>query len=170
MNTVEIKSLLHDSIEKINDKALLLSIRDLMTQKRKKGDKPITENGKIFDPVAKQLSGWIHSLELPQKWRNEGIAPPNFECKKLARKVAVALYQDFSLIPIRIALSIEEGIYLKYKNFDNNKVLEIEVYNDNLDIAAILTKNDEIIKSVDIEKENFSEIVKLFNDSYNSYH
>jgi hypothetical protein len=40
-------------------------------------------------------------------------------------------------------------------------VLEIEIYNDNLDIAAILTKNDEIIKSVDIEKEGFSEIVEM---------
>jgi hypothetical protein len=42
--------------------------------------------------------------------------------------------------------------------------LEIEVYNDDLEIAAILTENDEIIKSVDIEKENFFEIVKLFNE------
>jgi ankyrin repeat protein len=164
MTTVEIKSLLHESIENISDKALLLSIKDLMTKKWKKGDKPTTENGKVFDPVVKQLSGWIHSLELPQRWRTDGIAPPNYDCKKLAQKVAVALYQDFSLIPIRIALSIEDGIYLKYKNFDNNKVLEIEVYNDNLDIAAILTRNDEIIKSVDIEKEDFFEIVELLNE------
>jgi len=164
MNTVEIKSLLHESIENINDRALLLSIKDLMKKKWKKGEKPIAENGKVFDPVVKQLSGWIHSLELPQRWRTDGIAPPNYDSKKLAQKVAEALYRDFSLIPIRIAVSIEEGIYLKYKNFDNDKVLEIEVYNDNLDIAAILTKNDEIIKSADIEKEDFSEIVKLFNE------
>jgi hypothetical protein len=164
MNTVEIKSLLHESIENINDRALLLSIKDLMKKKWKKGEKPIAENGKVFDPVVKQLSGWIHSLELPQRWRTDGIAPPNYDSKKLAQEVAEALYRDFSLIPIRIAVSIEEGIYLKYKNFDNDKVLEIEVYNDNLDIAAILTKNDEIIKSADIEKEDFSEIVKLFNE------
>lgn len=164
MNTVEIKSLLHERIEEINDKALLLSINDLMTKKWKKGNKRITENGKIVDPVVKQLNGWIHSLELPQRWRTEGIAPPNDYCKNLTRKVAAALYQKFSLIPIRIALSIEEGIYLKYKNFDNNKVLEVEIYNDNLDIAAILTRNDEIIKSVDIEKEDFSEIVEIFNE------
>jgi len=164
MNTVEIKSLLHDSIENINDKALLLSIKDLMTKKWERGKKPIAENGKVFDPVVKQLNGWIHSLELPQRWRTDGIAPPNYACKKLAQEIAETLYRDFSLIPIRIAVSIEEGIYLKYKNFDNDKVLEIEVYNDNLDIAAILTKDDEIIKSVDIEKEDFSEIVKLFNE------
>jgi hypothetical protein len=153
MTTVEIKSILHESIENINDKALLLSIKDLMSK-----------NGKRFDPVVKQLKAWIHSLELPQRWRAEGIAPPNYDCKQLAEKVAEALYKDFSLIPLRIAVSIEEGIYLKYKNFGNNKVLEIEVYNDDLDIAAILTENDEIIKSVDIEEENFSEIVKLFNE------
>jgi hypothetical protein len=144
MTTVEIKSILHESIENINDKALLLSIKDLMSK-----------NGKRFDPVVKQLKAWIHSLELPQRWRAEGIAPPNYDCKQLAEKVAEALYKDFSLIPLRIAVSIEEGIYLKYK---------IEVYNDDLDIAAILTENDEIIKSVDIEEENFSEIVKLFNE------
>ncbi|NIM18611.1 MAG: hypothetical protein GTO45_42085 [Candidatus Aminicenantes bacterium] len=153
MTTVEIKSLLHESIENINDKALLLSIKDLMTKK-----------GKKFDPVVKQLKGWIHSLELPQRWRTDGIAPPSYDCKKLAGKVAETLYKDFSIIPIRIAVSIEEGIYLKYKNFDNNKVLEIEVYNDNLDIAAILTKNNQVIKSADIEKENFFEMVKLFNE------
>jgi hypothetical protein len=153
MTTVEIKSFLHESIENINDRALLLSIKDLMTKKEKK-----------FDPVVKQLKGWIHSLELPQRWRNDGIAPPNYDCKKLAGKVAEALYKDFSIIPIRIAVSIEEGIYLKYKNFDNKKILEIEVYNDNLDIAAILTKNNQVIKSADIEKENFFEMVKLFNE------
>jgi len=161
MTTVEIKSLLHESIEKINDRALLLSIKDLMT---KKGDKQISGNGKKFDPVVKQLKGWIHSLELPQRWRTDGIAPPNYDCKKLAGKIVEALYEDFSIIPIRIAVSIEEGIYLKYKNFDNKKVLEIEVYNDNLEIAAILTKNNQVIKSVDIEKENFFEMVKLFNE------
>jgi hypothetical protein len=164
MNTVEIKSLLHESIENINDRALLLSIKDLMTKKWERGKKPIAENGKVFDPVVKQLNGWIHSLELPPRWRTDGIAPPNYDCKKLAREVAEVLYRDFSLVPIRIAVSIEEGIYLKYKNFDNDKVLEIEVYNDNLDIAAILTRDDETIKSVDIEKEDFSEIVKLFNE------
>ncbi len=153
MTTVEIKSFLHESIENINDRALLLSIKDLMTKK-----------GKKFDPVVKQLKGWIHSLELPQRWRTDGIAPPNYDCKKLAGKVTEALYKDFSIIPIRIAVSIEEGIYLKYKNFDNKKVLEIEVYNDNLDIAAILTKNNQVIKSADIEKENFFEMVKLFNE------
>ncbi|UCH94380.1 MAG: hypothetical protein JSV88_29490 [Candidatus Aminicenantes bacterium] len=153
MTTVEIKSFLHEGIENINDRALLLSIKDLMTKK-----------GKAFDPVIKQLKSWIHSLELPQRWRADGIAPPNYDCKQLAEKVAEALYKDFSLIPLRIAVSIEEGIYLKYKNFDNNKVLEIEVYNDDLDVAAILAENDEIIKSVDIEKENFFEIVKLFNE------
>jgi len=153
MTTVEIKSFLHESIENINDKTLLLSIKDLMSK-----------NGERFDPVVKQLKAWIHSLELPQRWRAEGIAPPNYDCKQLAEKVVEALYKDFSLIPLRIAVSIEEGIYLKYKNFDNKKVLEIEIYNDNLDIAAILTENDEIIKSVDIEEENFFEIVKLLNE------
>jgi hypothetical protein len=150
MTTVEIKSFLHESIENINDKTVLLSIKDLMTK-----------NGKRIDPVVKQLRAWIHSLELPQSWRSDGIAPPNYDCKQLAEKVAETLYKEFSLIPIRIAVSIEEGIYLKYRNFDNNRVLEIEVYNDDLDIAAILTENDEIIKSVDIERENFFEIVKL---------
>jgi len=42
--------------------------------------------------------------------------------------------------------------------------LEIEIYNDNLDIAAILTKNNQVIKSADIEKEDFFEMVKLFNE------
>jgi hypothetical protein len=76
----------------------------------------MTKKGEKFDPVVKQLKAWIHSLELPQSWRADGIAPPNYDCKQLAEKVAEALYKDFSLIPLRIAVSIEEGIYLKYKD------------------------------------------------------
>lgn len=117
-----------------------------------------------YDSVLTHFINSIYTLNFPKKWRTEKIEPPNMYCKVTAEKIVEILYKIHYLIPFRIAPTIEEGIYIKYKNFDNRKILEIEIYNDNLDIAAIITKDKDIIMTIDIENDDFKEIIKIFND------
>lgn len=127
--------------------------------------KEFAESSKqTIDRLENQISQWIYSVVLPQKWHTEEIAPPTIECKNKAESAALKLYKDFHLHPIRISPSIEEGIFIKYVNHENKRELSIEIYND-LDIAAIITKNNEIIFSRDIYDESFSEVHKVFNST-----
>ncbi|MEE8329508.1 MAG: hypothetical protein V3R54_06220 [Thermodesulfovibrionia bacterium] len=126
-------------------------------------NKEFAEKSKqTFDRLENQISQWIYSVVLPQKWLTEEIVPPTIECKNKAESTALKLYKDFHLHPIRISPSIEEGIFIKYVNHENKKELSIEIYND-LDIAAIITKNNEIIFSRDISDESFSEIQRIYH-------
>lgn len=114
-----------------------------------------------IDKLEQQLILWVDSVTLPKRLLSENIAPPTIECKNKAQSIVSNLHKNFSLHPIRISASIEEGIFIKYTNYINQRELSIEVYND-LNVAAIITKNDEIITSRDIYNESFSEIYKIF--------
>ncbi len=63
----------------------------------------------------------------------------NVRIKKLVKEVCVALYKEYGLIPDRIAPSVEEGIFIYYKNINNNDLI-IEVYKD-FEIALLFTDN-----------------------------
>lgn len=121
-------------------------------------------NGKIrIDLLLRQLEYWVSSASLSQKWINEGLYPPTVECKELAKNIASGLYAEYSLYPIRVSATVEEGVFIKYLNHINKKELSIEIYND-LDIAALVTKGKEIIASKDIVDESFSEIYRIFQE------
>jgi hypothetical protein len=127
----------------------------------------ILKNIKIeaIDPVIRKTHGQIDSLRISNKWKAESIAPPNVSCKKLAKSVTKNIYENFNNeYPIRIAPTIEEGVFLYYKNFDNKMEMNVEVYND-LDIVAILFKDDQVIKSYDIFNEDFTEVFRSFQKS-----
>jgi len=115
------------------------------------------------NPVTKKISDIIDTLKIPGKWKAESINPPNITCKLLAKRVSKDIYDSYEEIPIRIAPTIEEGVFFYYKNFENNIEMYIEVYND-LDIAAVLFRKKEIIKSFDICNEDFSEVFSLFQN------
>lgn len=114
-----------------------------------------------IDKLEHQLMLWISSVTLPKRLLSENIAPPTIECKNQAQATILKLYKDFSLYPIRISASIEEGIFIKYINHKNQRELSIEIYNDS-EVAAIVTKYNETIVSRDIHNESFSEIYKIF--------
>lgn len=113
------------------------------------------------DRFERQLILRVGTVTLPKRLLSENIAPPTIECKNKAQSIISKLYRDFSISPIRISASIEEGIFIKYTNYINQQELSIEIYND-LNVAAILTKNNETITSRDIYDESFSEIYKIF--------
>ncbi len=114
------------------------------------------------DPIYNHIVNLIFKgMAFPNDWRLKGINPPNIDAKKTAEKVCFNLYDFYSLIPIKITPTKEEGIFIYYKNFNNNRVLLIEVYN-NLEIAALV--NDEttrnIIYSEDIKALDFINIIE----------
>lgn len=100
--------------------------------------------------------------QISEEWISEGIHPPTVESKKLAKSVILKLYKDFSIYPIRISATVEEGTFIKYINRINKLELSIEIYND-MDIAAIITKGKEIITSMDIlSMSDFIYLINIF--------
>ena len=93
-----------------------------------------------FNPFIVQLNHWVDSVNIPQKWVEEGIHPPTLECRKLAKSVVLQLLKEHQLYPSRISATIEEGVFVNYVNHINKRNLSIEIYND-LDIAAIITRD-----------------------------
>jgi hypothetical protein len=114
-----------------------------------------------IDKLEHQLILQIESVVLPKRLLSEDIAPPTIECKKKAQSIVSKLHKNFSIHPGHISASIEEGIFIKYTNYENQRDLSIEIYND-LNVAAIVTENEETITSRDIYDESFSEIYRTF--------
>ena len=119
------------------------------------------ESIQTTDSLEHQLILRVYAVTLPKRLLSENIAPPTIECKNKAQSIISKLYRDFSIHPIRISASIEEGIFIKYTNYSNQRDLSIEIYND-LNVAAIVTENEETIISRDIYDESFSEIYRMF--------
>jgi len=109
------------------------------------------------EPIYTHIDNLIfRGLKIPEDWTQQGITPPNIEAKKIAQKICFSLYDDYSLIPIRIVPTKEEGVFIYYKNFNNNRTLLVEVYN-NLEVAALMNDetNKRILYSEDIKNCNF---------------
>ena len=114
-----------------------------------------------------KLKKMVDNTILSQRWITEGVIPPTIECKNLSKEIIIRLYEEFQLFPHRISATVEEGIYVDYINEENGRELSIEIYND-LDAAALITKDDCIIISMDINLSiNYdSEIRMLINSFY----
>jgi hypothetical protein len=115
----------------------------------------------MLNPQIIQLNNWVDSATILKKWEAEGVPPPTSECRRLAKSVVLQLLKEHQLYPSRISATIEEGIFVNYVNHVNNRHLSIEVYND-LDIAAIVNRDKEMIASTDISNEDFSKIIEIF--------
>ena len=115
----------------------------------------------VENKISKQLSYQIDSLKIPNKWQQAGVYPPNIESKNKAKSIATDIYKIFECIPVRIAPSIEEGVYLQYKNFEKRLEISIEIYND-LDVVAILDDSISIISSVDVTNQEYKKLFDKF--------
>lgn len=122
--------------------------------------KSIIDNNKQND-VNKSIEDRIDRIIIPETWRKGKFYPPNIACKQSAKKICKNLFNDYGLIASEITATIEEGIFIKFFNKNNSKVLKIEVYN-NLQIAAIVVKEKNIIDSEDIKNYNFKKIIETF--------
>ena len=103
----------------------------------------------------------IFNVIFPPKWRNTDIMPPTVKCKEQTLDLVISLYRYYRLFPDRVSATIEGGMFINYRNSRSGKELSIEIYND-LDVAAIITKQNEIIRSYDLDDENFAEVIANF--------
>jgi len=90
----------------------------------------------------------IHKLEKPNDDYNWGKREgPNLISKTNAVMFMRELFVAHEILPVRVAPTIEEGIFLRYKN--GYKDLIVEAYNDS-DIGLILTEGKKCMYNEDI--------------------
>ena len=114
----------------------------------------------VAKPVTWNINQRIGSLSISSRWKEENIDPPNINAKELAQNVAVQLFNNYELIPMKILPSVEGGITLFYKSIVNSAiVLIVEIYND-LEIATLVNDDREkkIITSTMIHNHDFQKI------------
>ena len=90
----------------------------------------------------------VFKLEPPVHWE---VAEPNENCRHLTNLIIYEIYSEFNRLPVTLAASIEEGIYLRY-SVDNVKEIIIEVDNDS-DVVALINNNQDkkIVRSAELE-------------------
>lgn len=117
---------------------------------------------KYKSPFYKHIVDLIFKgLSFPNDWIEEGISPPNIDAKTITKKICLNLHDSYGLIPIKIAPSKEEGVFVYYKHFNNDRTLLVEVYN-NLEVAALVNDeaNKNIVYSEDIKTLNFINVIE----------
>lgn len=116
------------------------------------------------DAIIAHLEQLLYASPFLKEWVENGINKPTPLCKRRALNIAGKIFSNHSLLPTRVAFSVEEGIMLVY--FDSKKKcsLKIEAYNT-LEIAALITKDKEIVRSIDVTSEQ--DIEELVRDYKN---
>ena len=109
--------------------------------------KILSEKNREASKAAKELMrSMLLAAPFPAKWVQEEIEKPSKECIDQALSKADQIYDQFRLIPLRIALSIEEGIILVYWNSSKNRSLKIEIYNTS-EVVGLINENKNIVSS-----------------------
>ena len=117
----------------------------------------------VYKSLHDQIFKEIH---FPNEWQNEGISAPNLASKRKTEGVCNDLYEKYNVIPFRVVPNKEEGITIIYKDYENNRSLFVEVYN-NLEIAGLVNDdlNKTIIVSMDIKEElSYENLMKHYSD------
>jgi hypothetical protein len=107
-----------------------------------------------------ELQYKIENLLFPEHWREEGAEPPNRIAKDNAYLCCSELWLKYDLFPIRLATTIESGVYLVFKR--GTKELLIETYNDG-DVGALVCQDKQILHNEDIVEFDFSKCIYILN-------
>lgn len=121
--------------------------------------------------VIKKIQDYIFSIKLPEHWAEEGALPPNIESKRKAFEICECLFKTYSLVPDRIASTIEEGVFIAYDSTSISKTLYIEVYNNsevgfliNDNFKKVIIYSKEILDFNNVKSFNFKHAIKLLNE------
>lgn len=112
--------------------------------------------------VLQLLESYLHNAVFSSRWTDVGISEPTEACKASALSLSMLIYKQLSILPIRIAPSIEEGIMVTYQE-ENDKML-VEVYNTG-EIAGLLRNDTNILKAVDYD--NPEDVIALASEYKN---
>ena len=95
------------------------------------------------DPIAQHIQIDSASISV------EDVAQPTDECRKLSKEAVNYILNSYTILPSRVAATVEEGIYLEYNH--NTNRMRIEIYND-LTIAGLVSNmaTETILISEDI--------------------
>jgi hypothetical protein len=107
----------------------------------------------LSSPVDLHLEGLIKHLSMPKSWIDEPVEAPSEDCKRYALEVARRLCATYGIIPYKITVSKEGGVFAAYRNPHNDRTLRIEVDND-LDVAAVVSDGDAILDSGLLEADD----------------
>ena len=107
------------------------------------------------------IDNMLSIMKFPDKWETEKVAEPTQLCKMLTKDVAISVFYNEKIMPIRVSPCIEEGITLTYYKPESNRSLIIEIYNDG-DIAGLVNQDKTILLSRDIVDDKFEELLSVF--------
>ena len=98
------------------------------------------------------------TAKLPVSWSREGIEAPSQECRDYASQVLGRIAERYGVIPYKVALSKEVGVFAAYRREDSSNVLRIEVDNE-LDAVAVLSVAQSVTDSGILEEDDIEESI-----------
>ncbi len=104
-------------------------------------------------PIDMHLQGLIRHLAMPKSWVDEQAQGPTEDCKRYSFEVVRRLCVTYGIIPYKITVSKEGGVFAAYRNPHNDRILRIEVDND-LDVAAVVSDGLAILDSGLLEADD----------------
>ena len=104
-------------------------------------------------PISNHLEGLVTNLSMPKNWYNEGVDPPSDACKTYSRQVLRRLFDTYGIIPYKITVSKDGGVFAAYKSANTKNILRIEVDNE-LDVVAVVTDGSSILDSGLLEEDD----------------
>lgn len=112
-----------------------------------------------------QISSRIERLTIPQRWREEKIAPPSLECRRKTSRLCIDIRDTYGLYPDWIAPSKIGGIYVLYRHIYTERCLSLEIDNDLDCICQVFDRtNIYLTADVDSGREVLSLAFDLFNE------
>jgi antitoxin (DNA-binding transcriptional repressor) of toxin-antitoxin stability system len=132
-------------------------------------DRPVAEITPTFVGLSGQhridlidyLRGRIDDAHIPQRWRDEGVAEPTDECRRVCLELAERLFHKYGLLPAKVVASRQEGIYLDYKLPFKDRTLGIEVDNE-LDAVAVVADANGTLASAAFQGDGSDAILRVF--------
>jgi antitoxin (DNA-binding transcriptional repressor) of toxin-antitoxin stability system len=111
--------------------------------------------------VIDYLQTRIKDAAVPSRWRLEGVAEPTDACRQLSVGLTKQLFLNHGLLPVKVVVSRQNGIYLEYKS-PVGRVLGIEVDNE-LDVVAAVSDADEVLASGAFEGDEAKALLRHFS-------
>jgi hypothetical protein len=108
----------------------------------------------VASPIADHFSGILNNLSMPKSWIEEGVESPTAECMKHSFFVINRLFETYGILPYKITMSKEGGIFAAYKNPRNKNILRLEVDNE-LDVVAVVSDGVAISQSGILQGEYY---------------
>ena len=115
------------------------------------------------DTIPDQIDAMVDRARLPKRWIEEGVAPPTLKCRFLTKEICKAIYEWYEIIPSRIVVSKEEGLYVVYHHLRNGRSFSLEIDNE-LDCIAQVYDQRNIFLTDSFESDNH---LKTFMNYFN---